>query len=108
MESLEGKKLEEYISNSEVPVVVSFVSKNCKPCMLMQGTLDEVEKNYSGHLKMVSVDVEEYHELAKQYAVMITPTLIIFYCGKPVLRILGYITGRDLKVKIDEQLKVFV
>jgi thioredoxin 1 len=86
-------------------VVAEFFSKNCVPCKLMRADLEEIDREYSGRLNLVRINVANSAELAARFSVVSTPTIIMFAGGKPVSRILGYLSRHDLKDRIDEQLK---
>ncbi len=87
-------------------VIVEFYSENCRFCSLMRLELEELAKEYEGSLTLMRIDVSENNEIAMSHSVVSTPTIIMFAGGKPVARVLGYITRHDLKGKIDEQLKL--
>ncbi len=94
------------VNQTEGLVIVEFYSENCRFCSLMRLELEELAKEYEGAIALIRVNVTENSDIAISHSVVSTPTIIMFAGGKPVTRILGYITRHDLKEKIDEQLKL--
>ncbi len=105
MKTTDNENFESVVGQASELVIADFYSRNCVPCKLMQADLEELEREYGGRLKLLRVDVTESNALAVQYSVVSTPTLIMFAGGKPLTRILGYLTRHDLKEKIEEQLR---
>ena len=83
-EDFQGEVLE-----SEIPVLVDFYSDSCVPCKRLSPILGEIEDAYEGKAKVVKVNVNFDGELAEQYEVMASPTVIFFQDGKEVSRIRG-------------------
>ena len=94
------------VSKSGTPAAVIFTSPQCKPCKLMAADLEELESEYSDRVAFFRVDASTEPKLVSRLSVVSTPTLILFVDGKPVLRLVGYKTSRDMRTKIDEQLRI--
>ena len=86
----DGSDFNEIISKR---CLVDFNAKWCGPCRMLSPVLDSV----SNLIDVVSVDVDEYGELARQYGIMSIPCLIIFDKGIEVKRNIGYIDEEELK-----------
>ena len=71
------------VLNSELPVLVEF------PCKQMSPILGDIEDDYEDKLKVVKVNVNFDAELAEQYSVMASPTLLLFKDGQEVERARG-------------------
>lgn len=78
-------------------VLVDFYAKWCGPCKLLGPELEKL----GDEIKIVSVDVDEYRELARSYGVMSIPCLIMFDKGKEVKRNVGFMP----EVKLREFIK---
>jgi len=102
---ISAESFDKIIDSEKGLVVAEFYSINCVPCKLMQGDLEAIDKEYSGKMNLIRVDVTSNRELAERYSVVSTPTIIMFAEKKPVYRILGYLSRHDLKERIEEQLK---
>ena len=71
------------VLDSKLPVLVDFWAPWCGPCRMLSPTVEELAQEYSGELKVASVNVDEQPELAQEYQVMSIPTLLLFQNGQP-------------------------
>lgn len=62
-------------------VLVDFFATWCGPCKMLMPVLEGYEKSHP-ELKILKVDIDLYPELAKEYAIMSVPTLLVFKDGK--------------------------
>ena len=58
-------------------------------------SLEEVDKEIGGKGKIVKVDVDQNEKLAKQFAVMSIPTLVLFKDGQMVSRNVGVMQKQE-------------
>ena len=70
-------------------VLVDFYATWCGPCKMMHPIIDEIIKENSD-LKVIKVDVDKHNELARNYAVMSIPTIILFKDGNIVEKNIGF------------------
>ncbi len=63
--------------------------------------LDETAASWSGHLKVVKINVDEYRQRASDFGVTSIPTLIFFKEGQAVERMTGWIPASQLSLKIE-------
>ena len=89
---LEKDNFKDLIGN-EKKVLVDFFATWCGPCKMLGPVLE----NYSSDIKVIKVDVDEFDELAREYAVMSIPTLVLMEDGKEVKRNVGLINEDDLE-----------
>ena len=89
------------VLNSEVPTLVDFYTTWCGPCKTIAPVIEEIAKEYDGKLKVTKLNIEEAGSIATQYSIMSVPTLFIFNKGEVVEQIVGVVSKRDLKKKID-------
>lgn len=71
------------VLGEEGVVLVDFWAPWCGPCRMLSPTVEELAQEYSGELKVASVNVDEQPELAQEYQVMSIPTLLLFQNGQP-------------------------
>jgi thioredoxin 1 len=84
--------------------LVDFGAEWCGPCKALVPTMEKISSAYEGRVAVYSVDIDTSPALAAKNAVMSVPTLILFKDGKPVDRVVGLISERDLRSKIDQQI----
>ena len=84
-------------------VLVEFGAEWCGPCKAMAPILTRVSSEYAGRLDVVSVDIDKSQTLAMRFGVMSVPTMLLFNDGKAVDRIVGAVSEKELKKRIDQQ-----
>jgi thioredoxin len=82
-------------------VLVDFGAEWCGPCKAILPTLQKLSSELAGKLEVVSVDIDHSPALAARHGVMSVPTLLLFKNGAPVERIVGALSERDLRKKLD-------
>ncbi len=85
------------VLQSELPVVVEFYSDSCIPCKQLSPILGGIEDDYEDKLKVVKVNVNFDAELAQEYDVAASPTLLFFKEGKEADRIRGLVKRPELE-----------
>ncbi len=93
MKIINEKEFENEIK--EGVVLVDFFATWCAPCRMMGAILEEVDKELGGKGKIVKVDVDQNEKLAKQFAVMSIPTLVLFKDGQMVSRNVGVMQKQE-------------
>ena len=93
MKIINEKEFENEIK--EGVVLVDFFATWCAPCRMMGAILEEVDKELEGKGKIVKVDVDQNEKLAKQFAVMSIPTLVLFKDGQMVSRNVGVMQKQE-------------
>lgn len=89
------------VLKSEIPVLVGFNATWCGPCKMLRPVLDEIADTRS-NFKIVSVDVDENSDLAKEYGVMSIPCLVAIKDGKEVNRSVGFRPKEDIESMMEE------
>ena len=85
------------VLQAEIPVLVEFYSDSCIPCKQMSPILGDIEDDYENQLKVVKVNGNFDAELAEQYSVMVSPTILFFKGGEEVERVRGLIKKPELE-----------
>ena len=93
MKIINEKEFENEIK--EGVVLVDFFFFFFAPCRMMGAILEEVDKELGGKGKIVKVDVDQNEKLAKQFAVMSIPTLVLFKDGQMVSRNVGVMQKQE-------------
>ena len=66
-------------------------------CKQMSPILGDIEDDYEDRLKVVKVNANFDGELAEQYSVMVSPTILFFKDGKEAERVRGLIKKPELE-----------
>ena len=77
------------VLESALPVIVEFYSDSCSPCKQLSPILGGIEDDYEEQLKVVKVNVNFDADLAAQYQVAASPTILFFKDGQEQNRIRG-------------------
>jgi thioredoxin 1 len=74
------------VLHGEGPIVVEFMSYGCAHCGAMEPSLQQVAELVESTEKIYRVNIAVEQELAEQYEIQGTPTLIMFLNGEVVGR----------------------
>lgn len=100
-------KLNEQNFSAEVlcadkPVLVDFWADWCGPCRMLAPTVAQLAEEYEGVILVGKVNVDESMELAQRYGIASIPTLILFWNGKPVNQIVGFVPREEIVRMLEE------
>jgi len=85
------------------PVLVDFGANSCVPCRQLRPILKDVRNEYSRKAELLVIDVYKYQTLAKEYKIMLIPTLVFFDSkGKEVFRHMGVLDKEKIVAKLKE------
>lgn len=83
-------EFEAEVLKEKLPVIVEFYSDSCIPCKQLSPILGGIEDDYEDQVKVVKVNVNFDADLAGEYQVMASPTILFFKDGREVDRIRGW------------------
>lgn len=66
------------------PVLIDFMQKNCGPCRIMDGIVNELADEFGDSAHVVKVDVTKVPGAAEQFKVRSTPTFVLY--GTPKVK----------------------
>jgi thioredoxin 1 len=85
------------------PVLVDFGANSCLPCRQLRPVLKEIATEYSEKAKVLVIDVYKYQSLAREYKVLMLPTLVFFDTkGKETFRNVGIMEKEKIVGKLKE------
>ncbi|MFI9720951.1 thioredoxin [Streptomyces sp. NPDC052396] len=86
------------------PVLVDFTAEWCGPCRQIAPVLEQLAEEEGARLKIVQLDVDHSPAIPAAYAVLSTPTLMLFREGGPVLSVVGARPKRRLRQELSAEL----
>lgn len=99
MIEINNDNFKEEVLNQEL-VLVDFNANWCGPCKMLKPVLEEITEERK--FKIVSLNVDDNMELAKEYGIMTIPCLILFKNGKEVNRSVGLKSKEDIISMMEE------
>ena len=85
------------VLQSAIPVIVGFSTKDCAPCRTLKATLEHLEREQAGQLKIVTLDAMDDAELAARHRVSSVPALFLYRGGQCVGQRSGVPSQKDLR-----------
>ena len=89
----------ESLKNGQLPLVVDFWATWCGPCRMVAPIIAELAKDYDGRVVVGKCDVEENEDLAMEFGIRNSPTILFFKGGQVVDKVVGAVN----KAKLDEK-----
>ncbi|MDB4444226.1 thioredoxin family protein [bacterium] len=97
---------EDEVNQSDTLMLVDFWGPRCKPCMALMPSVEELEKEYEGKLKVGKLNAEQNRMLCARLRVMGLPTFLFYKDGTEVKRISGEdITKDQIKEAIETMIE---
>lgn len=87
---LTDANFEEEVLKSDLPVLVDFYAEWCGPCKMLEPVIEELAKEYTGKIKVASLNVDENNATSAKYGVMSIPTLLFVKGGQVVSTLVGF------------------
>ena len=95
------ENFEAEVKQSDVPVLVDFGAEWCGPCRALAPIVEDLAEEYSGRLKVGTVDIDKAQNVAREFGIMSVPTIIFFKNGDAVDKVTGLQAKANLKKRID-------
>ena len=102
MEVMMMKEINDELFNAEViendiPVVVDFWAPWCGPCRMVAPVMEELDKQYSGNIKFVKINVDENPMVSNKFGISSIPTIMVFNGSEVEESIVGFRPKSDFE-----------
>lgn len=99
IKEIKENEFEDVVLKSDSKVLVDFYATWCGPCRMLRPILEELASDRTD-TNIVSIDVDDAEELARQYGIISIPCLIVFENGKEINRSVGLKSKTDIESMI--------
>lgn len=86
---------EKEVLSSDLPVLIDFNANWCGPCRMLRPILDEISTE-NNNVKIVSINIDNEEDLAREYGVMSIPCLVLVKNGQEVRRSVGLMPKEEV------------
>ncbi|MCA9733492.1 MAG: thioredoxin [Deferribacteres bacterium] len=77
------------VLNAEGLVVVDFWAEWCGPCRIIKPYMHELAQKYEGKVKVTSMNVDNYVQVARQFNIRTIPSVFFIKDGKVLQKVIG-------------------
>ena len=77
------------VLEAKEPVMVDFWGPQCRPCLALMPTVEQLEKEYAGRLKVAKVNATENRMLCAKLRVLGLPAYLFYKDGIEINRLVG-------------------
>ncbi len=90
-----NENFQQEVLQSDKPVLIDFWADWCGPCRMIAPVVEEIAQERED-IKVVKIDVDEARELAIQFQIASSPTLLVVQDGKVVNQSIGVKTKEKI------------
>ena len=94
---VDSAKLELFMLNSDIPLVVDFWAPWCGPCRMMAPAFEEASNAMALKAQFLKVNTEDNQQLGAKYAIQSIPTMVIFKDTKELDRVSGALSSQRIQ-----------
>lgn len=98
---VDSNNFKEEVLNSDVRVLIDFNADWCGPCRMITPILEEIA-NKNDKIKIVSINVDDNENLAREYNVFSIPCLVLIENGKEINRSIGLKSKVELEKLVSD------
>ena len=78
-------------------VLVDFWGPRCQPCLQMMPTVEKLEEDSAGAVKVVKVNASENRDVCRELRVFGLPTYLLLRDGEELERLSGEVSKEDIE-----------
>ena len=78
-------------------VIVGLWTPWCRPCKFMHRVLEAISGEFPEEVSILTIDLQQFPEVAKDFNVQGIPTILFFWGGQAVERVVGISTTAFLR-----------
>jgi thioredoxin 1 len=90
------------VLEAKVPVLVDFWSPTCAPCRTLVPILEELAEENEGDATIVKLNTADFPAMVSRFGIDTLPTLLLFYKGRVVERMVGVQSKHKIQSALDE------
>lgn len=98
---VDGNNFNEEVLNTDTRVLIDFNADWCGPCRMIAPILEEIS-NKNDKIKIVSINVDDNEDLAREYNVFSIPCLVLIENGKEINRSIGLKSKVELEKLVSD------
>jgi thioredoxin 1 len=87
--TISSSQYQQEVLESPVPVLLKMSTKWCPPCRALSPVVDIIARELSSKIKVIEIDGDDSPEISEQLRITGYPTMVFFYKGNELGRILG-------------------
>ena len=65
-------------ASKKTAVIVDFYAPWCGPCLKLKPIIEKLSREYTGEIKIISLNIEENLEKASEYSILSIPSVKMF------------------------------
>jgi thioredoxin 2 len=101
--ALDDATFEQFVSRSELPVVVDFWAAWCGPCRMMAPAFEQAAGELKTRVRFAKLDTENAQGVAARFGIRSIPTMILFGRGQEAGRVSGAMDARAIRAWLERQ-----
>ena len=95
------------VGEARMPVLVDCWAPWCGPCRMIAPTMDQLAAESNGRYVIAKLNTDQNRRVATEYRIDAIPTMLIFYNGQLVDRIVGLQPKPAIQARLEQLVKQY-